>query len=42
MLTEAATTEIITDPRVGPGWLRLLRLRGRLLTSARLCWPRSV
>ena len=25
MLTEAASTEIITDPRVGPGWLRLLR-----------------
>ena len=25
MLTEAATPEILTDPRVGPGWLRLLR-----------------
>ena len=25
MLTEAASTEIITNPRVGPGWLRLLR-----------------
>ena len=25
MLTEAASTEILTDPRVGPGWLRLLR-----------------
>ena len=28
MLTEAASTEIITDPRVGPGWLRLLRCAG--------------
>ena len=25
MLTEAASTEILTDPRVGTGWLRLLR-----------------
>jgi len=25
MLTEAASTEIITNPQIGPGWLRLLR-----------------
>ena len=28
MLAEAASTEIITDPPVGPGWLRLLRAAG--------------